>query len=207
MIAVPGTSSNRVRGRVEGSSDLIGELVRMTKPISAASVRRLLGAKQHESLSSRQLCNLRWKLDTIRGWDAYRRAAGVERGGIELAREAFARGMPAVWGRGVSPRTLQKWEHRFKLGGAAGLVDRRGRPRGQVALDAALLLEFCKLVRRGIGVRAAHWQIRGRAIQEGVWWPCIETLRARLREGRAIVEGRPHARGNPRYLVKAVSKN
>lgn len=207
MIVASDVGSNRIRGPAEGASDPIGELVAMTRPTSTASVRKLVGGELYESLSRRQVYNLRWKLDVIGGWYAYCRAAGVGRGRIEEAREEFVRGMKVAWGRRISRGTLRNWQRRLKLGGAAALVDGRGRPPGSVPLDAALFLAFCRFLRRGVSLRAAHWRIRERAWQEGVWWPCLDTLRARLRERQAVVEGRPRARGNPRYLVKALSKN
>ncbi len=125
---------------------------------------------------------------------------------MRAQRERFAVVLSARTGRHIRGETLRRWERRYRLGGAAALVDQRGRNRGGKPLDAELLLAFSELRGAGMTVGAAHRRMVDRAAREHRAWCSISTLR-RLKRGTTPYAVRKSKPDNDNFLQRGTSVN
>ncbi|MFH1746509.1 MAG: hypothetical protein ABIG44_05625 [Planctomycetota bacterium] len=155
--------------------------------VDAGMIRRALGDDIYRSLSERQRARLIRQLEIINAWYGYCAVARVGWGGIEDARTQFVEAAKAWWPWRLSARALKQWTRRLESQGIIALVDRRGRPGGARAIDAALWIEFSRRVAGGMSVPEAHALVRVKAAETGRPWLALRTIQQRLRGGQVVL--------------------
>lgn len=141
------------------------------RPVPEREAQRLIDPAIWAGLSDRQRRDLCYRLAIVRGWRAMRRIAVQRRGDITLLLPSFLHAIRVRIGFSVSERQLRDMCRRYRFGGAAALVDTRGRPRGRRIVDALCVVTFAKLVAGGMSKRLAHERVRGYAVRNGLHWP------------------------------------
>ena len=133
--------------------------------------------------------------------------AHVPRGRRDKILSMLAGRLSSAFGRRMGIATLRRWRRAARRHEWALLVDHRGRPRGQRAIDGDLLTEFCGLLGGGRTLKNAHRIVLERGLREARAWPrSIATVRRALRRGTAVVES-PRAPQTENYLLKSVEDN
>jgi len=89
-------------------------------------------------------------------------------------------------GQKISERRLRKIDEVLRRSGVRGLIDARGRPRGNKPVSAAALLAFCRQVEGGVPWREAHRRVRALADHRGWQWPRHALTVASLMRSHAV---------------------
>jgi hypothetical protein len=147
-----------------------------------------VGAERWRGLDLREKLGATVRLWAILARRGLRAVTRVRRGQLAARNAAIASYVGGLIGRVVTPSLLSAWEAKYQAGGAARLVDRRGKRRAHVLIPVELMATFCRLVNRGLQARAAHGRVAKRAARQRIWWPCWPTLRRRLCDGTLAPE-------------------
>lgn len=194
----------------KGIEEVALKLAAAVRLPTVAELRGRLGA-EFDDLNRRQRHDLAERVGITRGFFACRSVARVRRGDTEPFVAEFLDGVRFLLRRRVSPRAFRCWRTKYRRYGARGLVDRRGRRRGGMTLDAAALVRFARLVARGLSKGAAHRLVLSWAERRARRWPrSIRTLDRIMGERVVVVELPPPVGPDPArrwYLKRHCHKN
>lgn len=173
----------------------------VTAKMRAAELAKVLGLSTCRGLARRRVTDIRVKVGALQGAQTICRY--VAESDRRAMLEAFAGKVSAVFGRRISTAMLRRWKKIMEKDGTVALLDARGRPAGQRAVDVDLLTDFMELIGCGVSVASAHEKIRQRAVADGRAWPAnVGTVYEAVRRGKAVVTGAPPASAEERsYLT------
>ncbi len=111
-------------------------------------------------------------------------------------------------GQKISERRLRKIDEVLRRSGVRGLIDTRGRPRGNKPVSAAALLVFVSQVEDGVPWREAHRRVRELSDRRGWQWPRHAITVASLMKSHSVAlvettaDSAPSPRGQDSHLQK-----
>ncbi|HUU97360.1 MAG TPA: hypothetical protein VM487_16610 [Phycisphaerae bacterium] len=188
-MARTGTKTRRSQRRRERSFPDPARFLRKARRLTW-DLAELVGVQVVAELSDRQRRRLIRQLQTLDGFFRYNSAVPIRPhcpGHGELTLR-FCTAASVVWGRRIAVSTFARWLSKLKHGGAATLIDGRGRYEHKGARpDAELWLELGRAVRRGESIAAAHRRLATRARTEGRSWPGLGTTQRRFRQQESYV--------------------